>query len=93
MKKNSLLVLTGLVFVAAGAAQTIAPPPDCAALLQQAKAACKPSQAAVIGCPGFFTGVGTPGVVPVFTSPGTLGDSVILQTASGAIGIGGAPVK
>jgi hypothetical protein len=93
MKKNSLLVLTGLVFAAACAAQTIVPPPDCAAQLQQAKAAGKPATAAAVGCPGVFTGAGTPGVIPVFTSPNTLGDSVIAQTASGAIGIGGAPVN
>ena len=64
-------------------AQNIVPPQDCA------------STSVLDGCPEpppptpSITGQGTLGLIPVFTGPTSLGDSVINQSSTGAIGIGG----
>lgn len=39
----------------------------------------------------FIKGSGTTGAIPLFVAPGVLGDSVMNQSAAGAIGIGGSP--
>lgn len=83
MNKHLLLSVIVLALVAVCPAQVV-PPQDCASRSQQDT-----------GCPTqpppkpSVTGSGTAGSIPVFTAPSVIGDSVITQSAAGAIAIGG----
>jgi hypothetical protein len=82
MNKKYFAGLASLALAAVCAAQSVVPPPpDCLA-------AARANQQAVSGCPPptpALGGGGTPGVVPVFTSASTIGNSVITQSASGSV--------
>src|SRR5262245_47534168 len=90
MNHSLQLGLTSLIFAAVAASQNIIqPPPDCAT---EARASAK-AAAATSGCAGTLTGAGTAGTIPVFTSTNSVGNSVMVQSAAGGIGIGGQPAS
>jgi hypothetical protein len=90
MRKNLSVILPTFALATFCAAQTIGPPPDCSIASLKATSSKRSLAGVAPGCPPEpITGLGTAGVVPVFKAPATLGDSVISQSASGKIGVGG----
>ena len=94
MRKNLSIILPVLALAVSCAAQTIIQPPDCSSASLKATPGKRSPSVVDPGCPpvpgpGPVTGLGTTGIVPVFKTPATLGDSVISQSASGRIGVGG----
>jgi hypothetical protein len=80
MKNISLYSITGLVLAIACTAQTDSQPSRSSAPMAVAGAV-----------DDTIRGIGIGGHVPIFTSPRTLGNSVIIQDVTGGIGIGTAP--
>src|SRR5262245_8624967 len=93
MKEKFRFILSALAFTMACAAQSVVPPPpDCLSLARKQTAG-RSLAATTTDCPptpGTILGQGTAGVIPVFKTPTTLGDSVISQNPSGGVGVGGA---
>src|SRR4051794_38593128 len=99
MKESFVACMTGLVFAIVCTAQTNPQQPTSA---PQADAESRPgtttlaraassSSATIQAVDGTISGSGTAGTVPLFTAQRKVGDSVIVQTTSGAVGIGAAP--
>jgi len=98
MKKSFVACMTGLVFAIVCTAQTNPQQPTSA---PQADAESRPGtttlaraaspSVTVNAVDGTISGSGTAGTVPLFTAQRKVGDSVIVQTPSGAVGIGAAP--
>src|SRR6185503_5806874 len=91
MKQLSVMIIPTLMLAVSCAAQSVVPPPDCLTAASKGNQARRVLNGAVTDCPPDpTTTLGTPGTIPVFNTPATLGDSVIRQNASGGIGVGAA---
>lgn len=92
MKKISNVYAVLAIATVCTAQSVVPPPPDCVASSSKSTGARSVNRASVVCPPSLapIIGIGTPGSIPVFTTSTNVGDSVISQSPTGGIGIGGA---